>query len=230
MVGDGVNERRRWPRQTSDRYRRRHGRGDRVGRRGPRIERPPGRVGIMRTFPGVLPEDAPEPGLGDRLQPDRHTDGGRRTVIRRHHALAGSRGRVHEPLDHHRGAERTAPAQGGPSPVRPVRDGWQLEQAHRGKMLSPWSSIGMTAIVTRTCATACMTGKSKRRLRICLIAFMSGAHTVSGEVRRTLFARCRTSGQYLRIVYTERRHGNTRLVRPISAMRMGAAERARYER
>ena len=60
--------------------------------------------------------------------------------------------------------------------------------------------------------------------------FMSGAHRIRGEQRRTLFARSRTSGQYLRIVYTERRRGPRRLIRPISAMRMERAERARYER
>ena len=56
------------------------------------------------------------------------------------------------------------------------------------------------------------------------------AHRFRGERRRSILGRSRTSGQYLRIVYTVRVRSGREVMRPISAMRMTAAERARYER
>ena len=57
-----------------------------------------------------------------------------------------------------------------------------------------------------------------------------GAHAARRERRRTLLARSVTSGQYLRIVYTLRVIAGREIVRPISAIRMTRADRARYER
>jgi uncharacterized DUF497 family protein len=57
-----------------------------------------------------------------------------------------------------------------------------------------------------------------------------GAHRERGERRRSLLGHSRTSGQYLKIVYTVRVKAGREFARPISAMRMTPAERARYER
>lgn len=52
-----------------------------------------------------------------------------------------------------------------------------------------------------------------------------------GEQRSILLGRARTSGKYLRVVYTLRRGANgEELIRPISAVEMTHSERRRYRR
>ena len=53
---------------------------------------------------------------------------------------------------------------------------------------------------------------------------------VEGEERFVVLGRAAGSGRYLKIVYTVRTRGRTRLLRPISAVDMGPAERALYRR
>jgi len=53
---------------------------------------------------------------------------------------------------------------------------------------------------------------------------------VEGEVRFAILGRAEGSGRYLKIIYTVRVHGRTRALRPISAVDMDPAERARYRR
>jgi uncharacterized DUF497 family protein len=62
---------------------------------------------------------------------------------------------------------------------------------------------------------------SRRRL-------IGQAPDVSGEVRLIVLARARTSGKYLKIVYTVRVRGGRRLIRPISAVEMTPSERRTY--
>ncbi|HLG11688.1 MAG TPA: BrnT family toxin [Dehalococcoidia bacterium] len=59
-------------------------------------------------------------------------------------------------------------------------------------------------------------------------AILAGARRAGMERRRTILAR--VPGKYLRISYAVRVSANGRLSRPISAMLMTAAERARYQR
>ena len=56
------------------------------------------------------------------------------------------------------------------------------------------------------------------------------ARSQVGEHRRVLLGRARTSGRYLRIVYTVRRRNGQTLLRPISAMEMPRNARWRYSR
>jgi uncharacterized DUF497 family protein len=53
---------------------------------------------------------------------------------------------------------------------------------------------------------------------------------VEGEERFAVLGRAEGSGRYLKIIYTVRVRGRTRLVRPISAVDMDASERASYRR
>jgi uncharacterized DUF497 family protein len=53
---------------------------------------------------------------------------------------------------------------------------------------------------------------------------------VNGEIRFAILGRAGGSGRYLKIIYTVRTRGRTRLVRPISAVDMDPAERALYRR
>jgi uncharacterized DUF497 family protein len=53
---------------------------------------------------------------------------------------------------------------------------------------------------------------------------------VHGEARFAVLGRAETSGRYLKIIYTVRVRGRLRLIRPISAVDMDPAERARYSR
>ena len=53
---------------------------------------------------------------------------------------------------------------------------------------------------------------------------------VAGEERFAVLGRAEGSGRYLKIIYTIRVRGRTRLVRPISAVDMDPAERALYRR
>jgi uncharacterized DUF497 family protein len=54
---------------------------------------------------------------------------------------------------------------------------------------------------------------------------------VRGEQRSILLGRARTSGKYLRVVYTLRRGADgEELIRPISAVEMTPSERRRYRR
>ncbi|MBI3988251.1 MAG: BrnT family toxin [candidate division NC10 bacterium] len=54
---------------------------------------------------------------------------------------------------------------------------------------------------------------------------------VGGEVRYELLGRARTSGKYLRVIYTLRQdaEGNL-LIRPISAVEMTPTQKRRYQR
>ena len=56
------------------------------------------------------------------------------------------------------------------------------------------------------------------------------SESVHGESRFLLLARCRTSGKYLRVVYTVRERGGRKYFRPISAVEMPKGARSRYER
>ena len=56
------------------------------------------------------------------------------------------------------------------------------------------------------------------------------AYSPPNERRRAALGRSSTSGKYLRIVYTVRVRSGRRLIRPISAMPMAAADRARYSK
>jgi uncharacterized protein len=51
-----------------------------------------------------------------------------------------------------------------------------------------------------------------------------------GEARRVLYGRARTSGKYLRIVYTIREREGQSFVRPISAVEMTRRHKTRYRR
>ena len=51
-----------------------------------------------------------------------------------------------------------------------------------------------------------------------------------GELRRDFLGRSRTSGKYLRIIYTVRKEHGVRWYRPISAREMSPSERRRYRR
>ena len=51
-----------------------------------------------------------------------------------------------------------------------------------------------------------------------------------GEERFAVLGRAEGSGRYLKIIYTIRTRGRTRLLRPISAVDMNPAERSMYRR
>jgi uncharacterized protein len=53
---------------------------------------------------------------------------------------------------------------------------------------------------------------------------------VEGEERFAVLGRAEGSGRYLKIIYTVRKRGRTRTIRPISAVDMNPAERALYRR
>jgi uncharacterized DUF497 family protein len=53
---------------------------------------------------------------------------------------------------------------------------------------------------------------------------------IDSEVRFAVLGRAVGSGRYLKIIYTVRVRGQTKLIRPISAVDMGSAERALYRR
>lgn len=51
---------------------------------------------------------------------------------------------------------------------------------------------------------------------------------VNAEVRNIALGRSKTSGKYLRIVFTFRQRGTEELTRPISAVEMSPSEQRRY--
>ena len=54
---------------------------------------------------------------------------------------------------------------------------------------------------------------------------------VQSESRYVLLGRARTSGKYLRVIYTMRRGAmNDLLIRPISAIEMNTSQRRQYQR
>jgi uncharacterized DUF497 family protein len=58
-----------------------------------------------------------------------------------------------------------------------------------------------------------------------------GRREIHGEMRYELLGRSRTSGKYLRVVYTIRTMGEgKRKLRPISAVEMTSSEKRRYSR
>jgi len=61
-------------------------------------------------------------------------------------------------------------------------------------------------------------------------ALPADAHPGVGERRRAILGRSPTSGRYLKIVYTIKVRDGRNLFRPISAIAMSLAERARYSR
>jgi len=58
--------------------------------------------------------------------------------------------------------------------------------------------------------------------------FVSDERSSEGELRRILFGRARTSGKFLRIVYTIRVRNCRELIRPISPVDMGAKTKAAF--
>ncbi|MPZ49014.1 MAG: BrnT family toxin [Dehalococcoidia bacterium] len=58
----------------------------------------------------------------------------------------------------------------------------------------------------------------------------AASHSRFEEERFVIFGRARTSGKYLRIVYTVREIGGHRFIRPISAVEMRQREKRRYRR
>ena len=120
--GGGLGGARPGGRRRGQRERRGHGRGGGGGglRAGP--ARPPRCRGGDPALPGDVPEDAGEPGLGDRLQRARDPRrGGPARAVGHRPTDGGGRCRD-EPLHHHRGGQRPAPAP-GQAPAVPVGGG-----------------------------------------------------------------------------------------------------------